>query len=132
METIKRAIRKGYSICIGGDTSEPGYDGHAGVGVIPTFDIPSDCIDENARQFRFSNHTTTDDHGIHLVGWSVVDGKDWYLIKDSGASSRNSPHSGYYFWHEDYVKLKMMTFTVHKDLVQNLLGKVSAGGTKER
>ena len=120
---IKKTIRSGETVCIGGDVSEPGYEGHAGVAIVPTFDIPSEYIDESARQFRFSNGTTGDDHGIHMVGYVEKDGKDWYLIKDSGAGSRNNPHPGYYFYSEDYVKLKMLGFTVHKDFVKDLLKK---------
>ena len=123
MEALKNAIRNGYTMAIGGDVSETGYDSWHKVGVIPTFDIPSDYIDENARQFRFSNKTTTDDHGIHLVGYMEKDGKEWYLIKDSGAGSRNTGDKGYYFYHEDYVKLKIMDFMVHKDAVENILKK---------
>ena len=123
MKIVRQAVRGGHTLCIGGDTGEPGYEGHAGLAVIPTFDIPSDFIDENARQFRFSNNTTTDDHGIHIVGSTENGGKVWYLIKDSGSGSRNSPHAGYYFYHEDYVKLKMMSLTVHKDMAKDVLEK---------
>ncbi|MGB5531032.1 MAG: C1 family peptidase [Ignavibacteriaceae bacterium] len=123
MDALKNAIRNGFTMSIGGDVSEAGYDSWHKVGVIPTFDIPSEYIDENARQFRFSNETTTDDHGIHLVGYMEKDGVDWYLIKDSGAGSRNTGDKGYYFYHEDYVKLKIMDFMVHKDAVENLLKK---------
>ncbi len=78
----------------------------------------------NARQFRFSNKTTTDDHGIHLVGYLNKDGKDWYLIKDSGAGSRDDVKNfGYYFYSDDYVKLKMMDFMVNKNAVKDLLSK---------
>jgi len=110
-------------MAIGGDVSEPGYDSHKEVGIVPTFDIPSAYIDENARQFRFSNETTTDDHGIHLIGYTELDGKDWYLIKDSGSGSRNGPNKGFYFYHEDYVKLKIMSFLVHKDMAGDVLKK---------
>jgi bleomycin hydrolase len=123
MDALKNAIRNGYTIVIGGDVSEAGYDSWHKVGIIPSFDIPSEYIDENARQFRFSNETTTDDHGIHLVGYKEKDGKDWYLIKDSGSGSRNTGDKGFYFYHEDYVKLKIMDFMVHKDAVENLLKK---------
>ncbi len=127
MSALKSAIRKGYTVSIGGDVSEPGFDRATQCAVIPDFDIPSAYINDDARQFRFSNRTTTDDHGIHLVGYMEKDGKDWYLIKDSGSGSRNNdPNAkefGYYFFSEDYVKLKMMTFTVHKDAVQDLLKK---------
>lgn len=126
MAVLKKAIRNGYTLCIGGDTSEPGLEGHAGLAVVPSFDIPAAYIDEYARQFRFSNQTTGDDHGIHVVGYTEKDGFDWYLIKDSGAGSRNNSHPGYYFYREDYVKLKMMGFTVHKDMATDVLKKVVA------
>ena len=118
---IKKAIRNGYTVCIGGDVSEPGLEGHAGIAVIPSFDIPYADIDESARQFRFSNGTTGDDHGIHMVGYTEKGGMDWYLIKDSGSGSRNNSHPGYYFYREDYVKLKMLAFMVHKSAVEDLL-----------
>ncbi len=124
MAIVKRAVRSGHTLSLGGDTSEPGYEGHAGVAVVPTFDIPSAYIDEDSRQFRFSNGTTGDDHGIHLIGYAEKDGKDWYLVKDSGSGSRNNNHAGYYFYHEDFVKLKMLGITVHKDLVGDLLKRL--------
>ncbi len=127
MSVIKKAIRAGYTIAIGGDVSESGFESFAQVAIIPTYDIPSEYIDENARQFRFSNKTTTDDHGLHIVGYYEKDGKDWYLVKDSGSGSRNcgkeSKNFGYYFFHEDYVKLKMMDFMIHKDMMKDILSK---------
>lgn len=123
MNVIKSAIKDGYTMSIGGDVSEAGYDSWTKCAVVPTFDIPSEYINEDARQFRFSNETTTDDHGIHLVGYQERDGVTWFLIKDSGAGSRNTGDIGYYFYHENYVKLKIMDFMVHKDAVKDLLIK---------
>lgn len=124
MSIIKSSIKKGYSLAIGGDVSESGIMGSKGVAVIPTYDIPSAYIDENARQMRFSNGSTTDDHGVHLVGWTEKSNGMWFLIKDSGSGAHNNPVSkGYYYYHEDYVKLKMMSFTVHKDAVKDVLAK---------
>ena len=123
MNILKNAIRKGFSMSIGGDVSEPGINSHYKVAMVPTFDIPSEYIDENARQFRFSNGTTGDDHGIHLVGYMSKDGKDWFLIKDSGSGSFNVGDKGYYFYSEDYVKLKIIDFMVHKDAVGDLMNK---------
>ena len=124
-EDVKDAIRKGYTIAVGGDVSEAGFEPNSQVAMIPTFDIPSEYIDENARQFRFSNQTTTDDHGLHIVGYVEKNGKDWYLVKDSGSGSRNvgkqSKSFGFYFFHEDYVKLKMMDFMIHKDMLKDYL-----------
>jgi len=127
MSAIKGAVRKGFTVCIGGDVSEPGFDRVTQCAVVPDFDIPSAYISDDARQFRFSNRTTTDDHGLHIVGYTEKDGKDWYLVKDSGSGSRNNDSEakefGYYFFSEDYVKLKMMDFMVHKDAVKELLQK---------
>jgi bleomycin hydrolase len=127
MKGLKGAIRNGYTISIGGDVSEPGFDPGVQAAMVPSFDVPSEFIDEGARQLRFNNGSTTDDHGVHMVGYVEQDGKDWYLIKDSGAGSRNcgkdSKCFGFYFFHEDYVKLKMMNYTVHKDAIKDLLSK---------
>ncbi len=120
MKIIKTAIKRGYSLCIVGDTSESGYAPYLDVAMVPTYDIPAEYIDENARQFRFSNKSTTDDHAIHLVGYLEKNGKDWYLIKDSGSTARNGKLEGYFFYHEDYVRLKMMNFMVHKDIINEM------------
>jgi bleomycin hydrolase len=125
MNIVKKSVRDGYTIVIGGDVSEAGFDTYNNVALIPSFDIPSAYIDENARQFRFSNKTTTDDHGLHLVGYTVRNGKDWYLVKDSGSGSRNcgkeSKNFGYYFFHEDYIRLKIMDLLIHKDALKDIM-----------
>jgi bleomycin hydrolase len=121
MKILRSALGRGYSVSLGGDVSEPGKNAEKKVFMIPSFDIPSSYIDDDARQFRFSNGSTTDDHGIHLIGYQQVNGKGWYLIKDSGSSSFNYEPKGYYFLTEDYVKLKMMDFMVHKDAVKGFI-----------
>jgi bleomycin hydrolase len=121
MKILKSALKAGYSVSLGGDISEPGRNAAKKVFMVPTFDIPSEYIDENARQYRFSNGSTTDDHGIHLIGYKETKGGNWFLIKDSGSSAHNAEPKGYYFLTEDYVKLKMMDFMVHKDAVKGLI-----------
>lgn len=127
ISTLRSCVENGYTVAIGGDVSEAGFDSETQCALIPSFDIPSSSINEEARQFRFSNQTTTDDHGIHLVGYLDFKGERWYLIKDSGSGSRNNDAKakefGYYFFREDFIKLKMMNFTVHKDAVKELLKK---------
>lgn len=130
MTAFKNAIKAGYTMSVGGDVSETGFSRETNCAMIPDYDIPSAYINEDARQFRFSNETTTDDHGMQVIGYLENYkglGKDWYLIKDSSSGSRNvdqsNPNFGYYFFHEDYIKLKMMGFTVHKDAVKEILKK---------
>jgi bleomycin hydrolase len=125
MKILKNAIKSGYTMAIGGDVSEPGYYSWEKCAIVPTFDIPDQYIDEYARQFRFSNGTTTDDHGIHLVGYEDKNGTMWFLIKDSGSGSHDTGDKGYYFYREDYVKLKIMDFMVHKDMFKDYFSKFS-------
>ncbi|OFY69611.1 MAG: peptidase C1 [Bacteroidetes bacterium RIFCSPLOWO2_12_FULL_37_12] len=128
MNAVKNAVKNGFTISIGGDVSEPGIDRKTQVAVVPTFDIAHSNIDESARQMRFNNGSTTDDHAMHVVGIQEREDGSWFLIKDSGSGSRNCGEGnkcfGYFFFHEDFIKLKMMTLTLHKDAVKDLLGKV--------
>lgn len=127
MEAIDKALDDGYTMSIGGDVSESGFSRYTQCAMIPTYDIPEKYINEDARQMRFSNKSTTDDHGMHLVGYTTYKGHKWYLIKDSSSGSRNNdenaPEFGYYFFRADYIKLKMMDFMVHKDAVKDILKK---------
>lgn len=121
--TIKSSIKKGYSMVIGGDVSEPGKYGWEDIAIVVPWDIPEKYINQSSRELRIHNGTTEDDHGIHLVGFTHKAGHDWYLIKDSGSSARYGKASGYYFFREDFIKLKMLTFLIHKDAVADLLKK---------
>ena len=122
MAAFKGALRAGYTLVAALDMSEPGYAiGAPGVAVVPDWDIPSDHLDARARQLRFENGATTDDHDLHMVGYLERDGQDWFLVKDSWSSSWNNDHPGYYFVHGDYIKLKCLSFTVHRDAVKTLL-----------
>lgn len=124
MSVIKNAIKNGYSMSIGGDVTENGMDNKTGIAMIPSYDIPSAYIDEYARQMRFANGSTTDDHAMHLVGYAERKNGTWFLIKDSGSGGQNNQTApGFWYMHEDFVKLKMTTFTVHKDAVKDLLPK---------
>jgi len=130
MAVVKNSIKNGYTIGIGGDVSEAGFVASSNIAIIPSFDIPAQYIDESSRQFRFSNSTTTDDHGMQIVGFTDKNGVTWYLVKDSSSGSRfggkdNNKFFGYYLFREDYVKLKIMDFIVHKDMMKDYLPKFS-------
>jgi bleomycin hydrolase len=124
MKIIKNSVKNGYSMAIGGDVTESGMDNKLGVAMVPSYDIPSAYIDDYARQMRFSNGSTTDDHAMHLVGYADRANGTWYLIKDSGSGGQNNQSApGYWYMHEDFIKLKMTSFTVHKDAVKDVLSK---------
>ncbi len=118
---LNEALENGYSAAIGGDVSEAGFSRETNAAVIPDFDIESNNINQAAREFRFANNSTSDDHIMHIIGYQKFKGDYWYLVKDSSSGSRNvgeeSDKFGYYFMHEDYFQLKILTFTVHKDVL---------------
>ncbi|RMF08563.1 MAG: peptidase C1, partial [Candidatus Neomarinimicrobiota bacterium] len=118
---LKGAVKAGYSVFFGGDVSEPGIEGLEDAAIIPEWDIPAKYINQEAREFRIYNHTTTDDHGIHMVGYTRKGRHDWFLIKDSGSGAWRGKYDGYFFYRDDYVKLKMRTILVHKDAVLKVL-----------
>jgi len=122
-QTIKKAIQSGYSLTIGGDISEPGMNGFEDAAVVPDYDIPQNYINQHSREFRIYNRTTGDDHGVHLIGYKKVGGRDWFLIKDSASRARYGKHDGYLFFRDDYLKLKMLTCTVHKDAIKDIADK---------
>jgi len=118
MQTLKDAMKSGYTVALFGDVSEPGIDGFAGMAIVPDFDIKPADITEDAKVFRFVNGQTTDDHGIHCVGSTEKEGYTWFLIRESAAGSFNSPNPGYMSYREDYIKLKMMGYLIHKSALK--------------
>jgi bleomycin hydrolase len=124
---LLRALRKGYSVVLAVDFSEPGYLGEADVAMVPTFDIPSAYIDQSSRELRFKNGTTTDDHAVHCVGYLESAKGGWFLIKDSWENAYWGKHKGYFFYQDDYLRLKALAFLVHKDAVKEVLEKFPAG-----
>ncbi len=118
---LKSAIRDGYTVALGGDTSEPGMDGVAGAADVPRWDIPREFIDQASRELRIAGGSTGDDHGVHCLGYVEPKGRDWFLIKDSNRSSRYGKFKGYYFYSGDYIRLKMLSFMIHKDRLKGLL-----------
>lgn len=118
---LKNAVTSGYTMTIGGDVSEPGWYGQEDIILVPSFDIPQAYINQDSREYRMYNESTTDDHGVHVVGYTELDGRDWFLIKDSGSSGHWGKYRGYYFMRDDYIRLKMMFFMVHRDALGDVL-----------
>ncbi len=124
ISVFKNALKNGYTVAFCGDVSEPGYDRHEEVGIIPTFDIPAGYIDADAREMRFRNGSTSDDHCMHVVGYQENEDGWWFLIKDSSSGGFDGKHKGYLFLSEDYIKLKILAVMVHKDGAREVLNKI--------
>ena len=123
MGIIRHALDKGYTLTVCGDITEPGRSKKQKIAVVPYCDLPPRSINENARQFRLDNKTTTDDHCLHLVGYVKNQSGYWFIVKDSGDSFFGK-FPGYWFLHEDYINLKMMTLLVNKYAASFVLDKI--------
>jgi len=120
------ALKKGFTVVLAADISEPGNSGETNVGVIPSFDIHRDSIDQSSRELRFTNGASTDDHVVHCVGYKESAPDTWFLVKDSWETAYRGPVKGYFFYRADYLKLKVLMFMTHKDAVAGLLAKFPA------
>jgi len=122
--SMKDAVSKGFSLAIDADISEPSYVLNKKYAVIPDFDIPANLISQEAREFRFDNGSTTDDHLLHIVDYKTFDGQDWFLVKDSWRTAWEGDQKGYFFFHESYIKLKVLAYLVHRDGVPLIREKI--------
>jgi bleomycin hydrolase len=114
-DALKGALRAGFSAAIDVDTSEPSYEATGRYCLIPEFDMPAGQITQAAREIRFLNGATSDDHAIHIIGCQDFGGEDWFLAKDSWKVVWREGNQGALFLHGSYVKLKILAFLVHSD-----------------
>lgn len=125
-QAFLRALRRGYTATLAVDFTEPGYSGEHDIAVVPTFDIPRSFIDQSSREYRFWSGSTTDDHAVHCVGYKESGKGTWFLIKDSWENAYHGRNDGYFFYSDDYIRLKGLMFLVHKDGVKEVLAKFPA------
>ncbi len=135
---IDHALRKGYSISWAGDVSEKYFSWKNGVAYVPATDYyamseaeraemfkgpkPELEITAEMRQAAYDDYTTTDDHGMHIVGLSTdQNGKEWYLVKNSWGEGND--YDGYLYLSKNYVRYKTLSFLLHKNGIPEGLQK---------
>jgi bleomycin hydrolase len=73
-------------------------------------------ITPEVRQLGYDNKTTTDDHGMHIVGmYKDQNGTDYFLVKNSWGTT-NYP-KGYLYVSEAYFRYKTINIFVHKEAI---------------
>jgi len=118
--SLKDAVAGEYSVAIDMDNSEPSYRMTKQYAFIPEFDIPKDSLTQYKREALFQSGATTDDHLMHIVSYRIFGSEEWYLVKDSWRTAWEGPNYGYFFFHESYIKLKVLAFFVHHDGVPGI------------
>ena len=88
------------------------------------FDKPGHekTITQEMRQKDFDNYTTTDDHGMHIVGTAKdQNGAKYYYVKNSWAES--NLYDGYFYASVPFVQYKTMSVMVNKNAIPRKLRK---------
>ncbi len=125
-KNLKQAVQNGYSVAFDSDTGEPGRIGREDAVFVPEYDIPGKYINQQARELRFKNGSTTDDHLMHILAYKEINGNDWFLVKDSWRTAWDGSAKGYYYFHGDYLKLKALAYLIHKDAIPEIAKRVEA------
>ena len=134
--TIDFALANGFSVAWDGDVSERGFSRSAGLAVLPAdgrqdflkYPGEEQTVDQEMRQQTYEQHSTTDDHLMHLTGIARdQNGNKYYLIKNSwGAVGK---HDGYVYMSEPYLRLKTIAILVHKDALRQQSATSATPGT---
>jgi bleomycin hydrolase len=73
-------------------------------------------ITQEMRQVDFDNYSSTDDHGMHIIGTAKDQkGTVYYKVKNSWGNYNN--YKGYFYASKAYVELRTIDFMVHKDAI---------------
>ncbi|MCI4650171.1 C1 family peptidase [Phaeodactylibacter sp.] len=135
---IDHALENGYSISWAADVSEKYFSWKNGIAFVPEQDYadmsaeereqlfngpkPEAAITVEMRQEAYDNYTTTDDHGMQIVGISKdQNGKEWYLVKNSWGTGND--YEGYLYVSKNYVRFKTLSFLLHKEGIPASLRK---------
>ena len=150
MATVSNALANGYTVAWGADVSEKGFSFKNGIALVPedlstiqvsgkdnrnyndagadrnsnAFLSPTKEVSVTAelRQKGYDNKTTTDDHGMHIVGmYKDQNGTNYLLVKNSWGTG-NYP-KGYLYVSEQYFRLKTINIYLHKGGIPEELKK---------
>lgn len=130
MNTVEYALTNGYTMAWGADVSEKGFSFKNGIALVPEdlntissiFLSPGKetQITPEWRQKAYDQKTTTDDHGMHIVGlYKDQKGTKYLLVKNSWGTT-NYP-KGYLYVSESYFRYKTLNIYLHKDGISKAL-----------
>jgi bleomycin hydrolase len=141
-EVTVAALNNGYTVAWGADVSEQGFSFKNGLAIVPADPSMIEVIGKDDKRFNdagaerkstaflepmkeliitpelrqkgYDNKTTTDDHGMHIVGlYTDQNGTRYLMVKNSWGTS-NMP-KGYLYVSESYFKYKTINIYLHKD-----------------
>jgi bleomycin hydrolase len=73
-------------------------------------------ITQEMRQADFDNYSSTDDHGMHIIGTAKdQNGTIYYKVKNSWGNYND--YKGYFYASKPYVALRTIDLMIHKDAI---------------
>lgn len=137
-DVIDNALKKGYTVAWATDVSEKSFSWKNGVAYVPTKKFDDMTAEEKAdmfngpkpepeitpemRQAAFDNYTTTDDHGMHIIGLAKDQtGREYYIVKNSWGETND--YKGFLFVTKNFVKYKTTALMVNKSGIPTDLAK---------
>lgn len=151
-EIIDYALNNGYTVGWASDVSEKGFSWRNGIAIIPEIKLedlsgtererwealtpaerenelykfekplPEKKITPELRQLAFDNYTTTDDHGMLIVGiYRDQNDNKFYKVKNSW--NVTNPYEGYLFASSAYVLYKTTNIIVNKNAIPKHIRK---------
>lgn len=137
-DVIDNALKKGYTVAWATDVSEKSFSWKNGVAYVPTKKFDDMTAEEKAdmfngpkaepeitpemRQAAFDNYTTTDDHGMHIIGLAKDQtGKEYYIVKNSWGETND--YKGFLFVTKNFVKYKTTALMVNKGGIPTEIAK---------
>jgi bleomycin hydrolase len=122
-----RALDAGYPVVVDTDWGDMGAAWNAaGIAVMHPDMLPGYLLGQDARDTDFAEGRTTDDHLVLAVDHRVVDGDDWYLIKNSHGVG--SGRRGYVWMRGDFFAMRALAIMVHPDAIDpDTKARFSAG-----
>lgn len=135
---IDNALKNGYTVGWATDVSEKSFSWKNGVAYIPA--TPYEDMDATARenmfsgpqpemeitpemrQTAFNNYSTTDDHGMQIVGLAQdQNGKEYYIVKNSWGT--NNDYEGFLYVTKNFVKYKTTALLMNKSAMPKSIMK---------
>lgn len=143
-QIVDSALFNGFSVAWAADISEAGFSFSKGMALAPEFLYSPELESEKKkwlknsdhekdnyifksgeiikevnvtaenRQAAFDNFSTTDDHGMHILGITSDDsGNNYYYVKNSWGSK--NPYNGYMLVSKPYFRYKLICVMLSKD-----------------
>jgi bleomycin hydrolase len=138
MQVIDNAITNGYTVGWASDMSDKGFSMKEGVAIVPeknwnemtedetanvfTEPKPEKVITQEMRQTEFDNYSTTDDHGMQIMGLATdQEGNTYYKVKNSWGIT--GKYEGFLFVSKPFVALRTTNIMVNKNAVPPAIAK---------